>query len=96
MFLGDASGAVEVLLPAWRGIKMDVEVLTPGERPDRAFRDKVVKLRIHNCDYEHEVKDSCEREGIGHCVWSEDVGIDLNQGAHKRLRASRRSHKNEE
>ena len=47
---------------------MDVEVLTPEERLDRAFRDKVVELRIQNCDYEHEVKDSCEREGIGYCV----------------------------
>jgi hypothetical protein len=35
----------------------------PGERPDCAFRDKVVELRIQNCDYEHEVKHSCEREG---------------------------------
>jgi hypothetical protein len=33
---------VKVLLPAWRGYKMDVEVPTPGERPDCAFRDKVV------------------------------------------------------
>jgi hypothetical protein len=87
---------VEVLLPAWRGNKMDVEVPTPGERPDCAFRDKMVELRIQNCDHEHEVKDSCEREGIGHCVWSDDVGTDLNQGAHKRLRASRRSHNNQE
>jgi len=75
---------------------MDVEVPTPGERPDCAFRDKMVELRIQNCDHEHEVKDSCERERIGHCVWSEDVEIDLNQGAHKRLRASRRSHNNQE
>ena len=86
MFPGDASGGIAAL----------VEVLTPEERPDRTFWDKVVKLRIQNCDYEHEVKDSCEREGIGHCVWSEDVEIDLSQGAHKRLRASRRSHKNQE
>ena len=86
MFLRDASGGIAAL----------VEVLSPGERPDRTFRDKVVKLRIQNCDYEHEVKDSCEREGIGHCVWSEDVKIDLNQGAHQRLRTSGRSHKNQE
>jgi hypothetical protein len=33
---------VKVLLPAWRENKMDVEVSTPVERPDCAFRDKVV------------------------------------------------------
>jgi hypothetical protein len=87
---------VDVLLPAWRENNVDVEVLTPGERPDRAFRDKVVELRIQNYDHEHEVKDSCKREGIGHCVWSDYVGIDLNQGAHQRLRTSGRSHKNQE
>ena len=75
---------------------MDVEVLTPGERPDRAFRDKVVELRIQNCDCEHEVKDSCEREGIGHCVLGEDVNIAPSEGTHKGIRASRRSHKNQE
>jgi len=79
---------VEVLLPAWREHNVDVEVRTPGERPDRAFQDKVVELRIQNCDHEREVKDSCEREGIRHCVLGEDVAIDPSQGAHKRLRAS--------
>ena len=85
-----------VLLPAWRENNVDVEVLTPGERPDRAFRDKAVELRIQYCDYEREVKDSCEEECIGHCVWSDDVGIDPSQGAHERLRSSGRSHKNQE
>ena len=66
------------------------------ERPDCAFRDKVVELRIHNCDYEHKVKDSCRREGIGHCVLGKDVNIDPSQEAHKGIRASRRSHKNQE
>jgi hypothetical protein len=37
-----------------------------------------------------------EREGIGYFLWGEDVGIDSSQGAHKRLRASRRSHRNQE
>jgi hypothetical protein len=88
---------VEVLLPAWREHNVDVEVPTPGERPDRAFQDKVVELRIQNCDlHEHEGKDSCEREGIGHCVLGEDVGVDPSQGAHEQLRASRRSHNNQE
>ena len=53
---------MRVLLPAWRGNKMDVEVPAPGERPDCAFQDKVVDLRIQNCDHEHKVKDSSERE----------------------------------
>ena len=82
------------MLPAWRGNKVAVEVLTPGE--SRAFRDKAVELRIQYCDYEREVKDSCEEECIGHCVWSDDVGIDPSQGAHERLRSSGRSHKNQE
>ena len=34
---------MEVLLPAWREHNVDVEVLTPGKRPDRAFQDKVVE-----------------------------------------------------
>jgi hypothetical protein len=53
---------VEVLLPAWREHNVDVQVPTPGKRPDCAFQDKVVELRIQNCDHEHEVKDSFERE----------------------------------
>jgi hypothetical protein len=53
-----------------------VEVLTPGERPDCAFRATVVELRIRSCDCGHELKDSCEREGIGHCVLGEDVDAD--------------------
>jgi hypothetical protein len=73
-----------------------VEVLTPGERPDCAFRATVVELRIRNCDCGHESKDSCEREGIGHCVLGEDVGIDPSQETRKGIRASRRSNKIQE
>jgi len=46
---------------------------------------------IQKGDCEREAKGSFEREGIGYYVWGEDVGIAPSQGAHKRIRASRKS-----
>jgi len=63
------------LLPAWRGNKVDVGVLTPEERSDHAFRGTALKLWIQKGDCERVAKGRCEREGIGHCVWGDDVGI---------------------
>jgi len=84
------------LLPAWRGNKVNVEVRAPEERLDRVFQDTAVKPWIQKGDCEREAKGRFEREGIGYFLWGEDVGIDSSQGAHKRLRASRRSNRNQE
>ena len=55
---------VEALLPAWRGNKVDVGVLTPEERSDHAFRGTALKLWIQKGDCERVAKGRCEREGI--------------------------------
>ena len=61
------------MLPAWRGNKVHVGVLTPEERSDHAFRGTAVKLWIQKGDFERVAKGGCEREGIGHWVWGDDV-----------------------
>jgi hypothetical protein len=66
---------VEALLPAWWGYKVNVGVLTPEERSDHAFRGTALKLWIQKSDCAKVAKGRCEREGIGHCVWGDDVGI---------------------
>jgi hypothetical protein len=87
---------VEPLLPAWRGNKVNVEVRAPEERSDPAFLDTAVEPWIQKGDCELVAKSRFEREGIGYYVWGEDVSIDSSQRAHKRLTASRRSHRNQE
>jgi hypothetical protein len=87
---------VETLLPAWRGNKVNVEVRAPEGRSDHACQDTAVEPWIQKGDCEREAKGSFEREGIGYYVWGEDVGIASSQRAHRRLRASRRSHRNQE
>ena len=84
------------MLPAWRGNEVNVEVRAPEERSDREFQDIAVEPWIQKGDCEREAKGSFEREGIGYYVWGEAVSIDSSQRAHKRLRASRRSHRNQE
>ena len=84
------------MLPAWGGNKVNVEVHAPEGRSDHAFQDTAVGGKIQKGDCEREAKGSLEREGIRYYVWGEDVGIDSSQRAHKQLRASRRSHRNQE
>ena len=86
MFLGDVS----------ESIVARVEVKAPGKKSDRGLRGIMVELWIQKGDCELEAKGSFEREGIGHYVWGDDVGIDPSQGAHKRLRAGEMSHGNQE
>ena len=86
---------VEALLPAWGGNTVDVEVQIPGERSSHAFQGTAVELWIQKGDCELEAKGRCEREGIGHSIWGDDVGIAPSQGAHQWLRASGRSHRNQ-
>ena len=91
MFLGDAGGTIAARVEGKQG---NVEVRAPEGRSDRAFQDTAVESWIHKGDCEREAKGSFEREGIGYYVWGDDVGIAPSQRAHKRLRASRRSHRN--
>ena len=63
------------MLPAWRENKVNVEVRAPERRADHAFQDTAVEPWNQRGDCEREAKRRFEREGIGHWVWGDDVGI---------------------